>query len=307
MSSPHQSVLLDSVIEVLDPQPGERYLDLTAGYGGHAASIIRRTGPAIAVLVDTDETAIEALRDRFGGSVELKLSNYVSAARELIDEGRQFDLILLDLGVSSPQIDNPDRGFSFKASGPLDMRMDRRQRLTAYDVVNRYGETELADIIARYGEERRARAVTRRIVRSRPVETTGQLAKIVHEVVTPSGRIDPATRTFQAIRLEVNHEIESLQQVLPLVLKLLSPQGRMAIISFHSLEDRIVKRFIQVESRDCICPPSQPVCTCSHRASLEPIGRVIKGGDNDSNNPRARSAKLRAARKLKPKQKGGSS
>ena len=210
-----------------------------------------------------------------------------------------MDMILLDLGVSSPQIDNPERGFSFKSDAPLDMRMDQSQSYTAAEVVNRMPEAKLASIIRTYGEEPKARAVAKAIVSGRPFATTTELARVVRRFAL-AGDIDAATRTFQAIRIEVNGELDQLRETLPLLTKLLSYGGRFAIISFHSLEDRIVKQFIDQESRDCICPPKQPVCTCDHVASLRKITTKPIVGDSTeiAINPRARSAKLRAAEKI---------
>ena len=296
----HQPVLLDQVSRVLNPKIGERYLDGTAGYGGHAAAIISRIGPeGQAILVDRDAYATRALRERFGDQARVIHADIREAAERLLDEGRVVDMVLLDLGVSSPQIDNSDRGFSFKSDAPLDMRMDQSQSLTAADVVNRMPEAKLASIIRTYGEEPKARAVARAIVAARPLVTTAQLAKVVRKYAL-AGDIDSATRTFQAIRIEVNGELDQLSQTLPLLTKLLSFGGRFAIISFHSLEDRIVKQYFDQESRDCICPPKQPVCTCDHVASLRKITlKPIMGDSTEiAINPRARSAKLRAAEKI---------
>lgn len=303
----HQPVLVEKVLELLDPKPGESYLDCTAGYGSHAAAVMERIGPSgRAVLVDRDEVSAAALRRRFGESAEILQTNFYKAAKRLRAEGCSFDLILLDLGVSSPQLESAERGFSFKFDGPLDMRMDQSQAMTAGDVVNGYTKEQLGRIIADYGEERRWRRVADAIVSHRPIHTTGELARIVRRAVGPSGEINSATRTFQALRIEVNQELTNLKATLPLLLDLLSPGGRLAVISFHSLEDRIVKRFIDRESRDCICPPAQPICTCDHTASLGKVtSRAVKGADYDVNNPRARSAKLRVAVKLKPKSKEG--
>lgn len=301
----HEPVLLDQVLQLLDPQPGESYLDATAGFGGHAGAIIDRIGAdGRVVLVDRDPQSTRFLEERFGDRASVIKANYLDAAKELVENGSLFDLILLDLGVSSPQIDNPDRGFSFKASGPLDMRMDPSQGLTAADVVNSYTEVQLVELIRDLGEERFARRVARCIVASRPLYTTTELADVVRRAVPRSGHIDPATRTFQAVRIVVNDELDSLGQSLGWILRLLNPGGRVAAITFHSLEDRIVKNWIEVESRDCICPPKSPICTCKHQATLEKLNRtVIKGEILDAINPRARSAKLRAAKKINKNQK----
>ncbi|HVQ44994.1 MAG TPA: 16S rRNA (cytosine(1402)-N(4))-methyltransferase RsmH [Candidatus Saccharimonadia bacterium] len=296
----HQPVLLRQVIEVLDPQPGETYLDGTAGYGGHAAPILALLGlTGQAFLVDRDANATQALARRFGEGAVVIHADFLEAADRLLEEGRLVDMILLDLGVSSPQLDNAGRGFSFKADAPLDMRMDRSQSYTAADVVNRMSERELERIIRTYGEEPKARAVARALVAARPFATTGELAKVVRSAAL-KGDIDAATRTFQAIRIEVNGELDLLQAALPKLTKLLSSGGRLVIISFHSLEDRIVKQFFEYESRDCICPPKQPVCTCDHVAGLRKITvkPIVSDSDEIAINPRARSAKLRAAEKI---------
>ena len=296
----HQPVLLDQVCQILNPKIGETYLDGTAGYGGHAAAITQRIGPeGQAILVDRDAHATRALHERFGDRAEIIHADIREGAERLLAEGRLMDMILLDLGVSSPQIDNPERGFSFKSDAPLDMRMDQSQSYTAAEVVNRMPEAKLASIIRTYGEEPKARAVAKAIVSGRPFATTTELARVVRRFAL-AGDIDAATRTFQAIRIEVNGELDQLRETLPLLTKLLSYGGRFAIISFHSLEDRIVKQFIDQESRDCICPPKQPVCTCDHVASLRKITTKPIVGDSTeiAINPRARSAKLRAAEKI---------
>ncbi len=292
--------MLRQVLEVLEPKTGDTYLDCTAGYGGHAASVLERVGPSgQAILVDRDANATRALDERFGGEVDVIHADFLEAAGRLCDEGMRVDRILLDLGVSSPQFDNAERGFSFKADVPLDMRMDRSQSYTAADVVNRLPERRLAEIIKAYGEEPKARAVARAIVAARPLRTTGELAKVVRRVAV-QGDIDAATRTFQAIRIEVNGELDQLREALPKLAKLLSFGGRLVTISFHSLEDRIVKQFFEYESRDCICPPKQPVCTCDHVASLRKITTkpLVPDSTEIAINPRARSAKLRAAEKI---------
>jgi 16S rRNA (cytosine1402-N4)-methyltransferase len=311
MKQKHKPVLIKEVLRLLNPMPGEAYLDCTAGFGGHASAVLDLIGDSgRAVLVDRDSHAIHALSEAFDGydNVELRRGNYLNVAFDLEQEERQFDLILLDLGVSSPQLDSSDRGFSFKTHGPIDMRMDQSQPLTGAEVVNRYSEAELVRVIADYGEERRAKSVAKAIVAARPFSTTEQLAKVVRGVVGFTKGIDPATRTFQAIRIEVNDELTSLEQALPILDGLLNPDGRLAVISFHSLEDRIVKRFIDQESRDCICPPKVPVCVCGHTATLVKVTpkAVTPQADEEDNNPRARSAKLRVASKInKNKRRSG--
>jgi 16S rRNA (cytosine1402-N4)-methyltransferase len=208
--------------------------------------------------------------------------------------------ILLDLGVSSMQIDTPDRGFSFQTDGPLDMRFSPDMRASAADLVNNLPESELADIIYKYGEERLSRRIARAIVQARPLHTTRELAEVVRRAAgRQTGHIHPATRTFQALRIAVNAELQSIESVLPQAVQALAPGGRLAVISFHSLEDRIVKHYFRRESRDCICPPEQPVCTCGHIATLVEITRhpVEATEQEKQDNPRARSARLRVAEK----------
>jgi len=304
MNPHHTPVLLAQTIALLNPKEGESYLDGTAGFGGHAAAVIGAIGDeAPVVLVDRDEYATQALTEKFGDRVEILHSDYLAAAELLKEQGRVFDLILLDVGVSSPQLDQAERGFSFRADADLDMRMDQSQELTAEIIVNTWKQEDLANVIYEYGEERRSRAIARAIVAARPVMSTKQLADIVRSVV-PRGasKIDPATRTFQAIRIAVNNELDQLAKSLPLLVNLLSAGGRLAVISFHSLEDRIVKQFFDTESKDCICPPAAPVCVCEHSATIVKLTKKPVVADNNDSNPRARSAKLRAAVKLKQKE-----
>jgi 16S rRNA (cytosine1402-N4)-methyltransferase len=215
---------------------------------------------------------------------------------------RQVDGVLLDLGLSSMQLDTQARGFSFQTEAPLDMRFDLEGKTSAADLVNYLDEVELADLLYRFGEERRSRQVARAIVTSRPIRTTTQLAQVVARTTRGgSSGIHPATRTFQALRIAVNGELDALEEVLPKTLNALTPAGRLAVISFHSLEDRIVKQFMRRESRDCICPPRQPVCTCGHKASLRELTtKPIRPQDDEiRNNPRSRSARLRVAERIK--------
>ncbi len=303
----HQPVLLEEVLQVLDLRPGLAYLDGTAGFGGHASAVMSKIGSGASVtLVDRDELAVKALEERFGGvdGVRILRDSYLEAAERLTDEGVKFDRILLDIGVSSPQIDNADRGFSFQQDAPLDMRMDQSQELTAAEVVNDYRQADLERVLRDLGEEPRWRAVARAIMAARPLSTTAELAKVVRTAAVRTDRIDMATRSFQGIRIEVNSELEQLEQALPLLEGLLNPGGVLAVISFHSLEDRIVKQFFERQSHGCVCPPKQPICTCDHEATLAKVTRKpMVGSDNEiAQNPRARSAKLRAAIKLKTKE-----
>ncbi|HUD11561.1 MAG TPA: 16S rRNA (cytosine(1402)-N(4))-methyltransferase RsmH [Candidatus Saccharimonadia bacterium] len=301
METPHQPVLLNQFVHLLDPQKGDVYLDCTAGYGGHAAAVSERLGSDdLMILVDRDSHATQALDARFDGRAEIIHASYFDAANRLLEDGILVDMIALDLGVSSPQIDNTERGFSFRTDAPLDMRMDQSQIRTAAHVVNGTPLRELERIIREYGEEPKYRLVARAIVSARPISTTAKLAEVVRRSALRTGDIDPVTRTFQAIRIEVNAELEQLKDALPVLTKLLAPGGRIAVISFHSLEDRIVKQFFDYESRDCICPPKQPVCTCDHVATLKKItaGAATADPSELAINPRARSAKLRAAEKI---------
>ncbi len=289
----HLPVLVTEVLSYLNPQKGESYLDLTAGYGGHATKILERTlQPQEAVLVDRDHNAIDALKQRFAGDrVELIHDDFASAAGRLLNQGRQFDIILADLGVSSPHLDSASRGFSVRLDGPLDMRMDQTQSLTAADIVNTYSAGELADLIRRFGEEPRANRIARLIEAHRPITTTAQLAHIVAKAWPGHSKQHPAVRTFQALRIAVNDELGILSRALPLWIRLLAPGGRLAVISFHSLEDRLVKQALQAEAGD------------RYDAQLQLLTKqpVMAGDIELVSNPRARSAKLRAAVKIKKK------
>ena len=284
----HVPVLLESVIDMLQPQPGDQYLDLTAGYGGHARAILAKTtNYSESVLVDRDAFALSHLQDLERQGARTMEADFVSAARQLIDEGKTFDMILADLGVSSPQLDRQERGFSFRLDGPLDMRMDRREERTAADIVNSYTEQELVRVITAYGEEPRSRAIkiAKAIVVNRPFTTTAELAETVKQAIGRTGsKHHPAARTFQSLRIELNRELDLVANILPLRPKLLNKGGRVAVISFHSLEDRLVKRFFKDQ------------LDAGYEAELEMITKKpIDGSVSDVNNPRSRSAKLRAA------------
>jgi 16S rRNA (cytosine1402-N4)-methyltransferase len=294
----HQPVLLQAVLDVLAPKPGQSYLDLTAGYGGHSSAILRATQAVKgSVLVDRDEQAITALREQFGSTgAQIMHRDFESALRELDAKGKKFDIILADLGVSSPHLEDAQRGFAFSLSGPLDMRMDIRQELDAERIVNESKEDELANILARFGEEPKARAIAKAIISSRPVKSTDQLAAIIAKAAgfrARHAKIHPATRSFQALRIAVNNELEQLTQSLPLMLDLLSPGGRMAVISFHSLEDRIVKQFLADRAGN------------RYDSELQILTKrpITASHDEIVSNPRARSAKLRAAAKIKTKER----
>lgn len=283
----HIPVLLEDVVRLLHPQKGETYLDLTAGYAGHASKIIEVVGPVNATLVDRDMNAIRALAPYGDAGTKIIHSDFAHAAQTLRDHDEKFDMVLVDLGVSSPQLDRPERGFSIQRDGPLDMRMDETQQRTAADIVNKCSERELITIIETYGEERtsRARTIARAIVRARPIRTTHELAKVI--LSSHRGgyqKIHPATRTFQAIRIALNDELGQIKQLLELLPALLRKNGRVVVISFHSLEDRLIKQ--------CFAEQSQ----AGYEAELVILTKKpILGSINDVHNPRARSAVLRAA------------
>jgi 16S rRNA (cytosine1402-N4)-methyltransferase len=286
----HSPVMLDQVMSLLDPKKGDLYLDLTAGYGGHAEAIMVKTGkPELATLVDRDPNAIKELKKHFvGKKPKLIDKDYFTASKELLDSGAHYDLILADLGVSSPHLNEGKRGFSFQQEGPLDMRMDQRQTLTAEKIINSYSEEELTSILREYGEEPKAKRIASEIVKNRPFANTKELADLVAKVWKGYSRNHPATRTFQALRIVVNDELDLLKQSLPLWLELLSPNGKLAIISFHSLEDRIVKQFFADHGGDY------------YDSELKLLNKhpIRAGPDEIVHNPRARSAKLRAAVKI---------
>jgi 16S rRNA (cytosine1402-N4)-methyltransferase len=303
----HVPVLYNEVLVWLQPRPGGRYIDATLGAGGHTRGILKASYPDGRLLgLDADPEAIafagESLQS-FGDRVVLKAANARRLGAIAPPHGfGQADGVLMDLGLSSRQLDDVERGFSFSQDGPLDMRMDRSQGPTAADLVNRLPEAELADLLWRYGEERNSRRIARAIVAARPLTTTGQLADLVAQTVGRREKIHPATRTFQALRIAVNDELQALGQALPQARDLLRPGGRLAVIAFHSLEDRLVKRFYQQESRDCLCPPQVPVCVCEHRATLKVLTPkpVRPTADEVARNPRSRSARLRVAERLDP-------
>ena len=358
MQTQHVPVMLEEVLKYLQPQPGGHYIDGTLGGGGHTEAILERSAPDGRVLgIDADVQALARVRERLSdlvndGRLVLVHGNFAELSR--IVQGAGFasvNGVLLDLGFSSDQVEDPQRGFSFSADGPLDMRLDQSQTETAADIVNNAGEQELADIFWRYGEETRSRQVARRIVRERargPITRTGQLTAIAAAGVPyKAGAIHPATRVFQALRIAVNHELDRLETVLPQIVDVLSANnvvtahpgddeapstggrslsvnnvvgsaqpgddeafeggrsenmirggaGRMVIIAFHSLEDRLVKEYMRREAKDCICPPHVPVCVCGHKARLRILTPkpVTATSQEVMANPRARSAKLRAA------------
>ncbi len=287
----HIPVLLEAVLKYLDPKEGDSYLDLTAGYGGHAAAVLERTlSPKKATLVDRDQNAIDYLKTKFANEqLEMIHQDFLGASEQMMAESRQFDLILADFGLSSPHLDIASRGFSLKLEGPLDMRMDQRQNLTAEEIVNNYPEAELVQLFRTYGEEPKANKIARLIVEHRPIVSTQQLAATVAQAWPGHSKIHPATRVFQALRIMVNSELEQIKQALPIWIDLLSPGGRIAVISFHSLEDRLVKQAFMEQSGD------------RYDARLQLLTKQPVTGSPEEFvfNPRARSAKLRAAAKIK--------
>ncbi len=284
----HVPVLLDATCELLDPKKGENYLDLTAGYGGHARRILTSTANYTeSALVDRDDFAISHLGEFAEKGTRLMHTDFLSAVKQLAKEGKQFNLILLDLGVSSPQLDTAGRGFSFTHDGPLDMRMDDRQAKTAEEIVNTAKRNELARIIHEYGEEPRgvANRYAEAIIAARPLKTTGQLAEVIKQAhVGKWQKIHPATRTFQGLRIQVNDELHQVREAMPFLPRLLKKGGRVGVISFHSLEDRIVKRYFTEQAKS------------GYEAELEVVTKhPIDGAKADVHNPRSRSAKLRVA------------
>ena len=328
--SQHRSVMLEEALHFLQPETGGSYIDGTVGGGGHTAALLERSSPNGRVLgIDTDVQALARVRARLAqyvdcGRLVLVHANFADLAHVAAQTGfNEVQGVLLDLGFSSDQMDDPERGFSFSADGPLDMRLDQSLPVSATDLINTASEQELADILWRYGEETRSRQIARRIVHRRaivPITRTWQLAEAAVGVSHRPGSIHPATRTFQALRIAVNHELERLEAVLPQIVDVLATTavrlledeqgdhcsergwspGRMVIIAFHSLEDRIVKEFMRREATDCLCPPQTPICICGHKARLRLLTKkpITATPEEVERNPRARSAKLRAAEAL---------
>lgn len=290
---PHTPVMPKEVLELLKPVSGDSYLDLTAGAGGHATLVIALTAsPSRAVLVDRDQQAVKNLKNKFASQgTQVIQQDFLAASQRLKNSGKKFNIILADLGISSMHIDQAERGFSFNRSGPLDMRMDTGQALTAGEIVNRWPLAKLAGLLRDYGEEPKSRAIAEAIVSARPIAGTSELALAVERVTHRTGKTHPATKTFQALRIAVNDELGQLSESLPLWLDLLEVGGRLAVISFHSLEDAIVKRFIAEHAGS------------GYEADLRILTKkpLTPGKDEIEINPRARSAKLRAAVKIKTK------
>ncbi len=302
---PHLPVLYHEIISALHPFSPGLYIDGTVGAGGHAWGILNACQPAGRLLgLDLDPQALEIASQRlsiFNPQVTLIQASYTTLLEQMHRLGWQHaDGIVLDLGVSSIQLDRPERGFSFQNEGPLDMRFDPNQPTSAEELINTLPETDLADLIWRYGEEPLSRRIARAIVAARPLHTTRELAEAVSRGAGGRrSRLHPATRTFQALRIAVNQELQAVETVLPLAVEALISGGRLAVITFHSLEDRIVKQFIRRESKECICPPERPDCNCQHKASVLDITRhpILSTEQEILANPRARSAHLRIAEK----------
>ena len=301
----HVPVLLQEVLDGLQVHPGGMYIDCTVGTGGHARGILERSSPDGRLLgIDLDASAIEVATRQLSPYTQRTtlVCDSFARLREIASDREHVpaDAVLLDLGVSSFQLRQGGRGFSFQEPGPLDMRFDRDGEITAHYLVNELTEAELAGILAEYGEEPKSRSISRAVVRNRPLETTLELANLVVRTVGRRRKLHPATRTFQALRIAVNEELKALSEVLPQTLDVLASGGRIAVIAFHSLEDRLVKRFMTREARDCICPPEIPVCACHHRRTLQVLTRkpIRPSPAEISANPRSRSAKLRIAERL---------
>jgi len=307
LDSQHVPVLLKETLQALAIRPSGRYVDGTLGGGGHAIEILRASAPDGTLLaLDADAAAIARARERFesegfSARVTLAHSSFADLGRVAREHGFDaVDGVALDLGLSSDQLADEARGFSFTSSG-LDMRFDLTRGQAASALVNELSAQELADLLYRYGEEHASRRIARAIANARPIQSAQQLAEVVARAARGRrSKIHPATRTFQALRIAVNDELGALESVLPQAVGLLHPGGRLAVITFHSLEDRIVKHFFRTESRDCICPPDQPVCSCGHRATLRIITTkpIEPLADEVAANPRARSGKLRAVERL---------
>ena len=310
MEFQHKSVLLWECIEGLDIKPHGIYLDGTLGGAGHSSQIAARLTTGRLIGVDRDTVALQAAGERlkeFGDRVTLVHSNFKEIDRILNDLGiDQIDGMLFDLGVSSPQLDDGERGFSYMADAPLDMRMNREDRLTAYEVVNLWPREELKRILYDYGEERYAPQIAAAIDRNReiaPIETTLQLVDVIRSALPPQAlreKQHPAKRSFQAIRIAVNDELGSVREMMEAAIPRLKPGGRLAVITFHSLEDRIVKSAMAAASKGCTCPPEFPVCICGKKPQVKLITRkpIVSGKEELEENPRARSAKLRVCEKL---------
>ncbi|MBD5100174.1 MAG: 16S rRNA (cytosine(1402)-N(4))-methyltransferase RsmH [Clostridiales bacterium] len=306
----HKSVMLDECIQGLDIKPEGIYLDCTLGGGGHSLEIVKRLTGGRLIAVDKDEEALASAKKRlkeYEDKITYIHDDFKNVIERLDEQGvDRLDGVLIDLGVSSYQLDNSERGFSYNADAPLDMRMDRGQYLSAYNVVNEYDEERLADIIWKYGEDKLSRKIAKNIAEKRkaqPISTTAQLAEIVENSYPAKLRWkfgNPCKRTFQAIRIEVNEELKDLDKVINQLSLRLKEGGRICVITFHSLEDRIVKRAFVELNKDCICPPHQPICTCNKRREVEIVTKKpMTASDQElQENSRSTSAKLRIAKRV---------
>ncbi len=310
MDYKHQPVLVQEVLQYLAPKANENFIDCTVGGGGHTREILKLNGPAGKVLaLDLDQQAISAANENlheFKDRIILNRENYKNLKKIVYDIPgfNQINGILLDLGLSSAELEDQTRGFSFRGSAFLDMRFGSTEKTAAY-IINQYKEENLVKIFKEYGEERYAKEIVREIIKERklkPIRTTDHLVQIIEKVYLhkPKPKIHVATKVFQSLRIEVNHELENLQEVLPQIMEILPPGGRLVVISFHSLEDRIVKDFFKNEAKGCICPPKLPVCICNHQPRIKILTKkVVEAGLAEVKaNPRSRSAKLRAIVKL---------
>ena len=304
--APHRPVLYQETIQYLTAKHAKRFLDCTAGAGGHSEGLLCESSPdSELIALDLDPTAIALSQERlkpFGNRAKVIKASYLEAPQVLqAQEWNGVDGILMDLGVSSMQFDQAERGFSFRFDAPLDMRFDPHKGQSAADLVNSLSESDLAQIIWEYGEEKFSRRIAKAIVQARPLYTTFELADLVRKAVGKTReQQDPATRTFQALRIAVNDELNVISQAVPSLIELLQTNGRIAIISFHSLEDRIVKNVFRQESTDCICPPEKLICDCGHVATVKVLTKrpITASEDELQTNPRSRSARLRIAQKL---------
>jgi 16S rRNA (cytosine1402-N4)-methyltransferase len=304
-AAPHIPVLFQEVLTALQLRAGRRIIDGTVGAGGHAAGILAASSPDGLLLgLDRDPAAVELAKERlaeFGSRAIVRYGSFAEIGEHAAAIGwGSVHGVFLDLGLSTMQLEDPKRGFSFRVEGPLDMRFDPYQEVQAADLVNGLDEVALAELIRHYGEEPRAKRIAKAIASARPLSNTRALASLIERIVGPKRRrIHPATRTFQALRIAVNQELDVLKEGLEAAVQMLRPKGRLVVISFHSLEDRIVKQFFVEESKDCICPPEQPICTCDATARLRVITRKpIRPSEEEVGlNPRARSAKMRVAEK----------
>lgn len=303
---PHVPVLNREVLAYLNPATKRKYVDATVGAGGHAEAILiasRPDGLLVGLDIDHHAVAIATARLRkFSKRASIFNVSYI-AMKECLKKMNWdcVDGVLFDLGISSMQVDAAERGFSFNKEGPLDMRFDDHSNFSAYDLVNQWTEEEIASVLWNYGEEPKARAIARAICAARPLNTTTQLAQVVLSAYHgKNSKIHPATKTFQAVRIAVNQELKALEKGIHLAIDQLCAGGKIAVITFHSLEDRIVKEIFKQESKDCLCPPEQPVCTCHHKATLSILTKkpVMPSDEEMKTNPRSRSAKLRVAQKI---------